>query len=147
MGSKGIDGYQTWTSQLSTNRASPVNFSSNFEYPFCQITQKKKFYQIQENYFNLYLWESHPQSQKRNSIIVSRFKHEVLNSFNLSLRKFNNQNLVMEKLELATQAGLIGRAMESRPSNRRRVQQSNNIKFITTSITSTETKKMYLYAS
>ena len=43
MGSKGIDGYQTWTSQLSTNRASPVNFSSNFEYPFCQITQKKSF--------------------------------------------------------------------------------------------------------
>ena len=71
---------------------------------------KKKFYQIQENYFNLYLWESHPQSQKRNNIIVSRSKHEVLNSFNLSLRKFNNQNLVMEKLELATQAGLIGRA-------------------------------------
>ena len=50
---------------------------------------------------------------------------------------------------MATQAGLIGRAVVRAvgSSNRRRVQQSNNIKFITTSITSTETKKMYLYAS
>jgi len=53
MGSKGIDGYQTLTSQLSTNRASPVNFSWNFEYPFCQITQKKcniKFKKINSIY-------------------------------------------------------------------------------------------------